>query len=305
MALTTFKRYIWLISTVQNGNGLTFKEIGEKWQESPLNDTGEEFPRRTFIAHKDAILDLFGIEIRCRKGKGARYYIDSSDDLYQNSHLNWMINSFAVNNMLQEGYQLKNRIIFEEIPSGHKFLTCIIEAMQSSARVEIAYQKFGDMEPSIRVLDPYCLKVDKQRWYLLARSQDDKLKIYALDRIHNVTILEEKFDFPESFSVTDYFKDSVGVYVDDSKVERVRLRAWGKAINYLRTLPLHHTQVEYEISNNESIFELNAKSDYQLQQELYKYGSEIVVLEPRSLQQKMLKTAEIVLKETKAAMDDC
>lgn len=56
------------------------KEIDELWSRSPLNEKKDrEIAERTFHNHMEAILDTFGIEIRCDCTLG--YYIANSEDL--------------------------------------------------------------------------------------------------------------------------------------------------------------------------------------------------------------------------------
>lgn len=58
----------------------------------------------------------------------------------------WLLNTFAVNNLINESHKLKNRILFEHIPSGQQFLTPIIEAMLDNMTIEITYQSFGTVK---------------------------------------------------------------------------------------------------------------------------------------------------------------
>ena len=44
----------------------------------------------------------------------------------------WLLNIFAVNNLINEGHKLKQRILFEIIPSGQIYLTSVIEAMKDN-----------------------------------------------------------------------------------------------------------------------------------------------------------------------------
>ena len=87
--------------------------------------------------------DSFNIE--CDKKNGYVYYIENSDDLKRGGVRSWLMNTFAVNNLINESHKLKNRILFEHIPSGQQFLTPIIEAMRDNLTVEIAYQNYWQM----------------------------------------------------------------------------------------------------------------------------------------------------------------
>ena len=64
MISRTFNRYIWLLNTLILHKRLTFEEISNRWDNSRLSD-GKPLALRTFHTHRDAIFDLFEIEIKC------------------------------------------------------------------------------------------------------------------------------------------------------------------------------------------------------------------------------------------------
>lgn len=101
---------------------------------------------------------------------------------------------------------------------------------------------------------PYCVKVFRQRWYVVARSlSDEQLRAYALDRIQELRTTENAFALPEDFDPQAYFADSVGVVVDEKcAVERVKIRVQGIQRQYIRTLPLHASQQEVETNEDSS-----------------------------------------------------
>ena len=54
----------------------------------------------------------------------------------------WLLNTFAVNRLFYESHKLRNRILFEQIPSGQRCLTSVIEAMRDEQTLEMTYQSF-------------------------------------------------------------------------------------------------------------------------------------------------------------------
>lgn len=282
MAAKLFRRYVWLITTIIQEGNITYEEISEKWKRSALNDKHTALPKRTFARHKDEVSELLGIDIKFRK-RDNTYSVSNMDDIQSDEQKDWVLNSFAVINMLQESYQFKDRIIFEKVPSGSEYLTTILEAIKTNHEISFNYQKFGATEMERRSGAPYCMKIDKQRWYVLIHDKG-KLKSYALDRITDMSITENTFRLPKEFSAWEYFFYSYGIWVEESKpVETVRIKAFGNQINYLRTLPLHHSQQESPLDDGTSIFEYRIKVDVEFVDELFKLGPKIRVLEPRSL----------------------
>lgn len=58
-----FNRYVWLVDTIYRAGRITFEEINERWLHSSLNDTEEDLPLKTFHNHKNAIQQMFDINI--------------------------------------------------------------------------------------------------------------------------------------------------------------------------------------------------------------------------------------------------
>ena len=288
MAKDLFDKYIWLVDTIYRYERITFEEINEQWLRSQLND-GQDLPLRTFHNWRTAIERVFDINIECNRRGGYYYYIDNADDMKRGGVRNWLLNTFAVNNLINESHHLKRRILFEEIPSGRQYLTPIIEAMRDSLEVELVHQSYWRDSESTYTVQPYCVKVFKQRWYVTGYCRErNALRTFSLDRIHRLTTLDVKFIYPRDFDPDAYFASSFGIIAgDEFKVETIRLRVQGMHRQYVRALPLHHTQCEVETGEWESVFEYRMKPTFDLRQELLSRGDAIEVLSPRSLRDEM------------------
>ena len=155
MAANLFNRYIWLVDNILRAGerGITLEEINRRWMRSHYNETGEAYPERSFHRHKNAIKEMFDIDIECDKRTGS-YTIANADDIDKGGVRTWLLNTFAVNNLINESHHLKRRILFEEIPSGQRFLTTIIEAMRDGLTVMLTYQSFSRNEPSTFEVHP-------------------------------------------------------------------------------------------------------------------------------------------------------
>ena len=156
MAANLFNRYIWLVDNILRAGerGITLEEINRHWMRSQYNETGDNYPERSFHRHKNAIKDMFDIDIEYDKRTGC-YTIANADDMNQGGVRTWLLNTFAVNNLINESHHLKRRILFEDIPSGQRFLTTIIEAMRDGLTIMLTYQSFSRNEPSTFEVHPY------------------------------------------------------------------------------------------------------------------------------------------------------
>ena len=167
----------------------------------------------------------------------------------------WLLNIFAVNNLINESHHLKRRILFEEIPSEQQFLTPVIEAMRDNLSIEIVYKPFWQDEPINIHIDPYCLKIFEQRWYVIGRNDyKNAIHTYSLDRIQELRITETQFKIPKDFNPESYFENSFGIYkYDNIEPCVVKIKAFGQQCKYLRTLPLHTSQQEIEVNDEYSV----------------------------------------------------
>lgn len=288
-----FNRYVWLVDTIYRAGHISFEEINERWLRSSLNDTGEDLPIKTFHNHKNAIQQMFDIDIACDRRGGYVYYIEHAEDIAQGGVRTWLLNTFAVNHLINESHHLKRRILFEEIPSGQRFLTTIIEAMRDSRTLELIYRSFWQEKSSTFEVEPFCVKVFRQRWYMVARSKsDDQIRIYSLDRIEELLTTDNTFELPADFNAHEYFADSFGIIIDeDYDVERVRVRIGGIQRKYVRSLSLHASQTETEISEDNSVFEYRLRPTVDFQQELLTHAVNadgvMEVIEPLWLRERM------------------
>jgi predicted DNA-binding transcriptional regulator YafY len=116
--------------------------------------------------------------------------------------------------------------------------------------------------------------------------------IYALDRICELkTDPDYKFKLPSSFNPSEYFAECFGVIASDgTDIENVKLKVSVGQANYLRSLPLHHSQQEIERTDTYSIFSLRIRPTYDFLQEILWNGEHIEVLEPLSFRHEMVET---------------
>ena len=295
MTATLFNRYIWLVETIYSAGHISMEEINRRWANSQYNELREkELPLRTFHRHKEAIKAIFDIEIKCDRRIGNLYYIANTEDLEEESMRRWLISTFSVNSLLSESRALKQRILFEEIPSGQKYLTTIIETMRENRTLALTYKMFQQPASFSCEVEPYCVKVFRQRWYMVAHIVGtQRIRIYSLDRIEALEPTNRSFKLPAKFDGRDFFAQSFGITVDEQcPVEKIRIRVTPKQSNYLRTLTLHATQNETQHSNPYSNFEYRQRPTYDSQKKIRKYGADVEVLEPQWLRNKFYEEAK-------------
>ncbi|HPW66381.1 MAG TPA: WYL domain-containing protein [Salinivirgaceae bacterium] len=286
-AASLFNRYVWLVKTIQRAGKITFEEINDEWTRSSLNEFGDDMPLRTFHNHRAAIEEMFDIIIECDRRNGYVYYIENADDVKTGNVRSWMLNAFSVGSLLNESKGIQDRILFENIPSGHQYLTTFLESIKDNLTVEMTYQSFGRSEPNTYEIEPYCLKVFRQRWYVLARSPYyNQLRIYSLDRIQQLKITNSRFDYPTDFSPEGYFYYSFGIIASsDEEPETVEVKVYNNQRKYFETLPLHHSQTLIEGNSEYAMFQYTICPTYDFVQELFMHAENVEVIKPEWLRE--------------------
>ena len=279
------EKYIFLVqSFVEAGEqGLSWAQVQRRWE----NRYGESYPRRSFLNHRQAVEQVFGIAITCDRSTNL-YRIDAGESAVDKRQaVEYLIDTFTVNSLLTLGKErLGGRVSVEDVPSGHKHLTTLMQAMLDGAELRIGYRKYLSEEADVRVVRPYALREVAKRWYLVAFSeQAQMLRVYALDRISALQRTGAHFSMPPGFDVDRAFEASFGVYLPEPGQEPVlvKLRTTLREAAYLQDLPLHPSQVLLERSGNGCIFALRVIPNPSFVMELCKYGSRLEVLEPLSL----------------------
>lgn len=283
MVTELLQKYIWLVQTfIRAGqHGLSLSEIEEKWE----NRFDNQYSRRTFNNHREAVEEVFGIRIECNRSTN-RYFIDCSEDVTdENAENAWLINTFTVNNILSSGRErLSGRVSVEDIPSGHRYLTSIMEAMNEGHSVIIDYKKYTSSEAETLNIRPYAVKEYAKRWYLIAFCVERQgIRVYGLDRITRLEDTGKGFKMPRNFDVDELFATSFGIYLPEGKARTITFRVSEKEAMFIKDLPLHKSQEEICRKNGTVTFSIFVCPDRNLIMEFCKYGSRIEVVSPAEI----------------------
>ncbi len=302
-----FTRMIWLIDTVYSAGHIKMAEIDRKWARSAYNDAGEEeYGARNLHRHREAIAALFGIEIVCDRTTN-EYSIGSRGAMDGDGARAWLVNTFAVNNMVNLAGGMKDRIIFEDIPEGARYLSTIVNAMKEEHQLFASYQGYKRAEPHSFLLAPYCLKVFKQRWYLVGKPEDhpeeSEPRVYALDRMKDLVATDKPYNMPKDFKASLFFQGQYGVDRSITKPEKIVVKVSNYDANFMRSLPLHPSQVEMRHDDEFTYFSFFVSPTYDFIMELRKFGSKLEVLEPASLRKDFIDEIEDLRKLYKQNAD--
>lgn len=219
---------------------------------------------RTFHNHREAIFDTFGIEIKCDRSLG--YYIANSDDLEADGIRQWLLESLSMNNLLNETKKdMRDRILFEKIPSSQKWLPVIVNAMRDGKQIEMTYKSF---------------------W-------KDETRIYALDeRMINVLQTDQDYKLPAEFNAEKFFAEYFGIIVGtDWEPQEVKIRVVNDQVKYFDTLLLHDSQRKVPEESNEqhTVYRYHLAPTFDFKQELLSHGPDVTVLSPADFREEVIE----------------
>lgn len=279
--------------------GATYPEIAD-YLETQFAEKGLElkFTERTFQRDKLAIADVFGIQISYSRKKNVHFIEEEELELSQESVFDQLL--------LVEAYREtkgKADVMFFEPrrARGLEHLNGLIHAITQKKVLSFTYQKFWENEKSSKVVMPYALKEFKNRWYLLAADYQSKntsffLKTYGLDRISDLNISNTSFK-RENIDIEKAYKNSFGIISTLGKeTQEILLKFDREQANYVKALPLHHSQTVIAENETETIFRVSLVPTYDFQREILSYGKRVQVLAPESFIQELKAEVEIMLK---------
>ena len=281
--LIYFKRYLYVIDRLRS-RPCSFNELQEHVMRKLENDdidTTFEYAIRTFERDKKDITALFGIVIQYNR-KDKTYAIDEEE--IEDQSVTRMIDVFSIHHALQEGNKLSPSVFLEKRKSlGTEHIYGIIHAIQNLYLLQFTHQKHWEDFSSQREVKPIAIKESQQRWYLVALDKKNNVvKTFGLDRISNLKITDTKFK-PVAYNVEKEFQHAFGVETYEA-AEKVVLEFSKQQGNYIKTFPLHKSQRIVKETEDAVSIEIFIHTTNDIKMELLKYGTNVKVIAPISLQ---------------------
>jgi len=165
---------------------------------------------------------------------------------------------------------------------GQKWLTVLKDFIAQKIVLTIDYQPFGK-EAYLRTISPYLIKEYNSRWFLIGWDHDMQLITnLGMDRILSVKESIKPYVTEESFDSKLYAKNLVGVSTpQDKKKTKIKLKAHGIQRYYLKTKPIHESQVKIKEHKDYTIFQIEVIPNFELQSKILANADSIEVISPK------------------------
>lgn len=139
--------------------------------------------------------------------------------------------------------------------------------------------------------DPYTLLFYGGALYLGGYAHNRKaLRLFLVDRIEQLTVLDDRFEIPEDFSAGDLTGSAFGLIDEQQFMIKVR---FGPEIGHLiRERTWHPSQEMVEEPDGSLVLTFEASGEKEILAWLYSYLPYVQVLEPQELKEKFLKNLQ-------------
>lgn len=172
-----------------------------------------------------------------------------------------------------------------EYVEGLQYLKTLFKAIKNCTVLKIVYEPFGSVAREYNI-HPQFLKQHSSRWYIFGKEQEHPGQVWnlALDRIKSIKPTKQYKYEKLDIDWKEYFEDIVGVTnILDDPTEKVHFIVHGKTAHYINGKPIHGSQRQKWIGENDLDVELNVKINYEFKQLLLSYASSITLLSPKHL----------------------
>ena len=178
--------------------------------------------------------------------------------------------------MESEGFAVRQ---YSRVKAEPKILEQLRNAMLAFKMVRFDYP-INEVVKTI-TLNPYGLVI-ADKYYLVGFSEYvNALRQYRVDKIINLTILDEYFEKDEKFSLTDYCNNSFGVY--QQKPLNITLEFNKSVAQDVFNYHFHPTQKIKKLDSGNIQVKFTSGGTYAICQELFKWGCDVKIKKPAEL----------------------
>ncbi len=229
-----------------------------------------------------------------------------SDVENQNPQWLWMLTTLQA---IADGRSLRDEYVSFENNSafqGNVHFSKLFESILNHRPITLEYRPFTQSHNTTYHAHPYFLKQYNSRWFLFAGvDEHEGIMNFALDRIRSIRQCRRPFRKP-TVDFDHYFDDVTGVSVNDQMpIEKIKLKVSSERYPYIDTKPFN--KKHYELSHDSHFYVISfpMRVNNELVSKLLSYGSDVEVLQPESLRQRIAETVEKMSQNYSSAQKDC
>ncbi len=297
MSINTFQRQIFILSLIQEKNRRNIFPSRNQIIEKVAQKFDVKISENTLDRDIDFIKNEIGAHLKFVRGKG--YKIDNLSEL-DNTFINDFSRSMALILSQNSETILPETIIYESRNfTGTDFFQDILKACEGYLECRITYYNYENQSEKNYEIQPYKMKLKDFRWYILAKDKDvpeTDFKIFALDRIQDFKLTNNTFQpeninferpFEHAFGMFTQYQDANGNY-SQSQPQKVVLEFDLRDGNYIKSNPIHHSQIIVQETATAIQIELYILPTLDLMKELLSRSWSLKIIEPDTLRMQFI-----------------
>ncbi|NGX84819.1 WYL domain-containing protein [Aequorivita sp. KMM 9714] len=291
------RRYLVFLELLKEADGLVTSEQIE----AGLKKEGLNFSTSSLNRDYQFLVSI-GFKIHNVKTKGYQLDIENTEEF---SFLTNLFKRIAFSNLLNKSISLEN--------DNHKYLSLdetslvknfqyfdnILEAIKNRKEISFQHNSFYHTDrnsPKSHIVKPHLLKEYQNRWYVVGETQEG-FRVFGLDRINGLQVLNNKPFKNKTEEANEILYHTVGLNFSDYEPLRIVLCFHASQKPYLESLKLHRSQEELTDGlEGYYTIKLFVSYNFELKQQILKYGSLVEVLEPEFVRADIKKELENALK---------
>jgi proteasome accessory factor B len=161
-------------------------------------------------------------------------------------------------------------------------------AVEESKAVHLLYQSERATESAYRDVHPYGVIYHRGALYLVALDpEEDKVKLYKVDRIEGVEISLIRFRRPTDFDLARFLSTSFGVYQSGAELITVKVSFAPAAARYVQETKWHSCHRLTKQRDGSVLAEFRLSCTTEIKSWVLGFGAKARVLEPESLRREI------------------
>jgi predicted DNA-binding transcriptional regulator YafY len=158
----------------------------------------------------------------------------------------------------------------------------LIDAILHQRQAKIAYFSFNSRKTKSYTIDPYRLVYYRGGLYLYARAHEyAEVRTFAVERVQNIEVLDEEFEIPADFNVSEYARGAFGIA--GGKPETVELLFAQEMAGYIRERVWHESQRMEDLPDGSVRLVLQVAPGWELKSWIKGFLPHVRLLKPASL----------------------
>jgi predicted DNA-binding transcriptional regulator YafY len=203
-------------------------------------------------------------------------------------------------NSLKESNTILEYVSFDDSKNfkGIENLKDLLLAIKEQREITFQHESFWRDAITTYRITPLILKEYLNRWYVVGvTDQSDEIRTFGIDRISDITIKEASSIHRAAYTEKlEKFQHTVGLTYGTGEPEKVSLLVDALHVKYMRSLPLHASQVILpKNKDNKHQVDFYLYPNYEFTTQILKIGAEVEVLSPPSLRDEVIRILEASL----------